>query len=111
MSNTASADRPPKPQFALSIGVVGHKPDRLTNDSGTLDAAEAAIRNKVDEIFAAIARTDALTKLEATLHIDARAATELLWRTYHPAQFWVPFAAIGFVSAMNVCDGSGNGGW
>ena len=49
---------------------------------------------------AAIARTDALTRLEVTLHVDARAATELLWRTYHPAQFWVPFAAIGFASAI-----------
>ena len=50
--------------------------------------------------IASIARTDALTRLETTLHVDARAATELLWTTYHPSQFWIPFAAVGFLSAI-----------
>src|SRR5947209_6475111 len=46
-----------KPPFALAIGIVGHKPDRLAKDEETLKTVEAAIRSKVDEVFAAISRT------------------------------------------------------
>jgi MFS family permease len=49
---------------------------------------------------AAIARTEAMNRLQATLHIDARAATDLLWSTYHPSVFWLPFAAVGVATGM-----------
>jgi len=57
MSDAASGKNPPKPRFALSIGVVGHKPDRIAKDPETLAKRKAAIRAKVDEVLAAIART------------------------------------------------------
>jgi len=56
MSDAASGKNPPKPRFALSIGVVGHKPDRIAKDPETLAKRKAAIRAKVDEVLAAIAR-------------------------------------------------------
>lgn len=55
--DAVSENHPPKPQFALAIGIVGHKPNRLAKDEETLKAAEAAIHAKVDEVFAAIAQT------------------------------------------------------
>jgi len=47
-----------------------------------------------------IGRTEAMARLQAALHVDARAATDLLWTTYHPAQFWWPFVALGVVSCL-----------
>jgi hypothetical protein len=45
-----SDENPPKPPFALSIGVVGHKPDRLPQDTATYDHIEAEVARVLREI-------------------------------------------------------------
>lgn len=48
-----------------------------------------------------VARPDAMMKLQEVLGIDAVAATQLLWDTYHPQMYvWLPIAAIGFVAII-----------
>lgn len=48
-----------------------------------------------------IERPDAMTKLQELSGLDATAATKLLWETYDPQySVWLPFAAIGAVSAI-----------
>jgi hypothetical protein len=41
---------PPKPPFALSVGVIGHKPDRLPKDTATYGIVEAAVLHVLSEI-------------------------------------------------------------
>jgi hypothetical protein len=47
-------------------------------------------------------RTKAFETLCTTLHLDAAAGTRLLWATYHPWRVWVPFAAVGILSAAGI---------
>lgn len=48
-----------------------------------------------------IKRTEAMLKLQEATGLDASAATQLLWDTYHPnVKVWVPFAAVGVISAV-----------
>jgi proton-dependent oligopeptide transporter, POT family len=48
-----------------------------------------------------VTRPDAMTKLQEVTGLDATAATKLLWDTYSPQyNVWVPFAAVGLVSAI-----------
>jgi MFS family permease len=47
-------------------------------------------------------RTKAMAALQAYAHTDARGATQLLWDTYHPYQFWYGFVAIGILSAIGM---------
>lgn len=50
-----------------------------------------------------IPRTRALASLQEALNLDAAQATQLLWNTYHPQiRVWLPFAAVGAVSAIGL---------
>ena len=49
-----------------------------------------------------IERTAAMARLMAETHLDARAATELLWNTYHPETVWYPFVAAGLLAAFGM---------
>ncbi len=45
-----SSNHPPKPVFALSVGVVGHRPDRLPKDKDAYDRIEAEVSRVLKEI-------------------------------------------------------------
>jgi MFS family permease len=47
-------------------------------------------------------RTAAMDALQRALHLDAGAATRLLWSTYDPWRLWIPFATIGIVSSIGI---------
>ena len=48
-----------------------------------------------------VKRTEAMIKLQEVTGLDAVAATQLLWDTYHPnVKVWVPFALVGVVAAI-----------
>ncbi len=48
-----------------------------------------------------VTRTEAMNKLQSVMSMDSDQATKLLWDTYSPHVWvWVPFAAIGAVSAV-----------
>jgi dipeptide/tripeptide permease len=47
-----------------------------------------------------IDRTKAMARLAEATHTDARAATELLWTTYHPQSVWYPFVGVGILTAF-----------
>lgn len=48
-----------------------------------------------------IPRTEAFTHLQSRLGIDAHAATQLLWDTYHPQiAVWLPLAGMGLIAAI-----------
>ena len=48
-----------------------------------------------------VTRPEAFARLQEVTGLDANAATRLLWETYHPElRVWLPFAAIGVVSAL-----------
>ena len=49
---------------------------------------------------AGVDRTNAMETLQSSLHLDASAATALLWNTYHPYQLWYPFVVVGLASAV-----------
>ena len=49
-----------------------------------------------------VERTAAMEKLQQALHLDAGAATRLLWATYPPWRLWIPFAAIGVASSIGI---------
>jgi POT family proton-dependent oligopeptide transporter len=59
---------------------------------GTVSTLESALGVK---------RTEAMVKLQEVTGMDATAATQMLWDTYHPqVHVWVPFALIGVVAAV-----------
>ena len=68
------------------------------------DKANLAIRymQETEHHAGPIARTDAMTLLQQTTHLDAQQATDLLWRTYHPYTFWYGFVAVGLASAVGM---------
>ncbi len=68
------------------------------------DKANLAIRYLQDYLNVAgeISRPEAMIKLQEHLSLDAAAAANLLWDTYHPYKLWFPFAAIGFASAIGI---------
>jgi len=47
-------------------------------------------------------RTAAMDTLQRALHLDAGAATRLLWTTYDPWRLWIPFAMIGIASSIAI---------
>jgi hypothetical protein len=47
-----------------------------------------------------ISRPEAMTRLQEFMNINAAEATNLLWTTYHPYKLWLPFALVGFGSAV-----------
>ena len=60
-------------------------------------------RDNVADLEAAlgVSRHGAMSALQAATGLDAHAATQLLWNTYSPnLTAWLPFAAIGIVSAI-----------
>ena len=58
-----SGDHPPKPKFALTVGIIGHRPNRLPAKKADLDALstniEAALQAVAESARAAHARYDA----------------------------------------------------
>lgn len=53
------------------------------------------------ETVLGVTRPEAMLKLQEVTGLDAVSATRLLWNTYHPnTKVWIPFAAIGIVSAV-----------
>ncbi len=66
-------------------------------------APEAAAFKSVLEKTLHIARSDALKTLMEVTGKDATAATQMLWDTYQPQYaVWLPFAAVGVVSATGL---------
>lgn len=48
-----------------------------------------------------VTRSEAMIKLQQVTGLDPVAATEMLWKTYHPQfKVWIPFACIGILSAI-----------
>ena len=47
-----------------------------------------------------VKRTEAMAKLQEITGLDAVAATQRLWETYHPHYVWIPFALIGVLAAV-----------
>jgi MFS family permease len=53
------------------------------------------------DLATGVARPDAFVRLQEVAGLDASAATDMLWHTYHPGpSVWFPFAAIGFVAII-----------
>jgi hypothetical protein len=67
--------------------VLGHEVS-WNGDVATLEAATG------------VSRETAMTTLCERAHLDAQAATELLWSTYDPWVVWLPIAGIGLVSVL-----------
>ncbi|HEY6195603.1 MAG TPA: MFS transporter [Candidatus Eisenbacteria bacterium] len=51
---------------------------------------------------AGVDRTTAMEALQRVNHLDASAATRLLWSAYHPYKLWYPFVAVGIASAIGI---------
>ncbi len=51
---------------------------------------------------AGVDRTTAMEALQRAAHLDAGAATTLLWNTYHPYKLWYPFCIVGIASAVAI---------
>jgi proton-dependent oligopeptide transporter, POT family len=51
---------------------------------------------------AGVDRTTAMEALQRATHLDASAATRLLWDAYHPYKLWYPFVAVGIASAIGI---------
>jgi proton-dependent oligopeptide transporter, POT family len=68
------------------------------------DKANLALRYLKEHggLDAGVDRTAAMAKLQEALHLDAGAATRLLWTAYHPWKLWIPFAAVGIASAIGI---------
>jgi MFS family permease len=67
---------------------------RPTGWNGEVSTLESAL---------GVSRTEAMVKLQEVTGLDAAAATQLLWDTYSPQYYvWLPFAAIGVVSAIGL---------
>jgi len=68
------------------------------------DKANLALRYLKDHggLDVGVDRTAAMETLQRALHLDAGAATRLLWSTYDPWHLWIPFAAIGIASAIGI---------
>lgn len=48
-----------------------------------------------------VTRPEAMAKLQEVTGLDPSAAAQMLWDTYHPnVKVWIPFAAVGVVSAF-----------
>jgi hypothetical protein len=72
---------------------------------GPLEKATLALKylqDKAGGVPAGVGRTNAMEALQSATHLDARAATEMLWNQYHPFTVWYPFVAIGFASAVGI---------
>ncbi len=68
------------------------------------DKANLALRylHEHGGLDAGVDRTAAMERLQQTLHLDAGAATRLLWGAYHPWRLWIPVAAIGVASSIGI---------
>jgi len=54
MSTGDGVKNPPMPRLALTVGVVGHRPDRLPDDRAKLDVVEEAVWAVLDNISRAL---------------------------------------------------------
>lgn len=55
MSDTATkSQHPPKPRLGLTVGIIGHRPDRLPDDSGKMTVVENAVANVLEKIYSAL---------------------------------------------------------
>ncbi|MBN8610463.1 MAG: MFS transporter [Deltaproteobacteria bacterium] len=78
----------------LAQRYLAEHPDLLGRDvswDGDVSTLEAAT---------GVSRETAMTTLCDRAHLDAQAATDLLWTTYSPWVVWLPIAAIGLVSVV-----------
>jgi hypothetical protein len=102
----------PKGEEALYMGYAnipfafgwacGSKIAGMLYDS-TADKANLAIRWLHEHSAAGdVARTDAMKRLQEVTGLDPAAATDLLWRSYHPYTFWYGFVAVGLASAVGM---------
>ena len=68
------------------------------------DKANLALRylEQHGGVPAGVERTNAMEALQDGHRLDANAATQLLWDTYHPYQVWYPFVAIGLAAAVGI---------
>jgi hypothetical protein len=67
------------------------------------DKANLALRYLADHHqITGVERTQAMTRLQEVLQVDAGEATRLLWTTYHPYTLWYPFVAIGIGAAVAI---------
>jgi POT family proton-dependent oligopeptide transporter len=51
---------------------------------------------------AGVDRTTAVEAVQRLTGLEPKAATVLLWNTYHPYQVWYPFTLVGFASAIAI---------
>ncbi len=55
MSGTATiSQHPPKPRLALTVGIIGHRPDRLPDDRAKIAIIETAVADVLDKIYSAL---------------------------------------------------------
>ena len=66
------------------------------------DKANLAIRHLAGLGVTGVERTQAMERLQQHLGMDATAATQMLWSTYHPWKLWIPFVALGLLSAFGI---------
>src|SRR5439155_26202981 len=45
---------PPKPRLALAVGVIGHRPNRLPDDSAKIATIGCAVADVLDKIYSAL---------------------------------------------------------
>ena len=78
--------------------VAGDLYDRMA------DKANLALRflRENGQPIADVKRENAMAALQAFKQTDANGATQLLWDTYHPYQFWYCFVAVGALSAVGM---------
>jgi dipeptide/tripeptide permease len=71
---------------------------------GPLEKATLALRymGAHGGVPAGVDRTTAMETMQRVTGLDANAATQLLWNTYHPYTVWVPFVTIGMVAAVGI---------
>ncbi len=82
--------------------VAGILYDHLADKANLAMRYMAAHHLATPEALKAMKRTQAMDALQAATHLDATAATKLLWTTYHPYSFWYPFMAVGLLSAVGM---------
>lgn len=82
--------------------IAGNLYDRLA-DKANLARAYLESHNLVDAAtLAAMKREESMAVLQRVTGKDARAATELLWDTYHPQTFWYVFVGVGIAAAIGM---------
>src|SRR2546421_11069997 len=50
----SGGEQPPMPRLALTVGVIGHRPDRLPEDKAKLTIVENAVAAVLEKIYLAL---------------------------------------------------------